>query len=220
MLQNYINSSLTSLLSNLAKHLYLRQSCETSFAESLPKANRYLCKMNKDEMHCLGKITKLHGYKGELTVFLDTAKVADYKDLQFLFLEIKGSLVPYKIELFEPKTNDSVKVRLAGVNDEATAKSLLKSMVYVRLIELSVKDEDRRDMVNWVGYTVFDQTHGNIGVVEEVVEHRKNPQLEIRHNTGKLILLPLQPEFVLEIDDESQTISTAAPEGLIELYLE
>lgn len=184
------------------------------------KLHHYLRIMNKDQMHCLGKITKLHGYKGELTVFLDTAKVADYKNLQFLFLEIKGSLVPYKIELFEPKTNDSVKVRLAGVNDEATAKSLLKSMVYVRLTELSVKDEDRRDMVNWVGYTVFDQTHGNIGVVEEVVEHRKNPQLEIRHNTGKLILLPLQPEFVLEIDDESQTISTAAPEGLIELYLE
>jgi 16S rRNA processing protein RimM len=176
--------------------------------------------MNKEEMHCLGKITRLHGYKGELTVFLDTAKVADYKELKFLFLEIKGSLVPYKIELFEPKTNDSVKVRLAGVNDEATAKSLLKSMVYVRLTELSVKDEDRRDMVNWVGYDVFDQNHGNIGVVEEVVENRKNPQLEIRHNTGKLILLPLQPEFVLEIDDESKTISTSAPEGLIELYLE
>jgi 16S rRNA processing protein RimM len=50
--------------------------------------------MNKYEMHFLGKITKLHGYKGELTVFLDTAKVADYKELQFLFLEIKGSLVP------------------------------------------------------------------------------------------------------------------------------
>jgi 16S rRNA processing protein RimM len=75
-------------------------------------------------------------------------------------------------------------------------------------------------MVNWVGYEVFDQTHGSIGVVEEVVENRKNPQLEIRHNTGKLIMLPLQPEFVLEIDDESKTISTAAPEGLIELYLE
>ena len=135
-------------------------------------------------------------------------------------MEIKDSLVPYKIELFEPKTNDSAKVRLAGVNDEAAAKALLKSMVYVRLTELSVKDEDRRDMVNWVGYEVFDQTHGNIGLVEEVVENRKNPQLEIRHNTGKLILLPLQPEFVLEIDDESKTISTSAPEGLIELYLE
>ena len=176
--------------------------------------------MNQNEMHCLGKITKLHGYKGELTVFLDTAKVADYKNLKFLFLEMKGSLVPYKIELFEPKTNDSAKVRLAGINDEAAAKELLKSLVYVRLSELSVKDEDRRDMVNWVGYNVFDRNHGNIGVVEEVVENRKNPQLEIRHNTGKLILLPLQPEFVLEIDDESQTVSTAAPEGLIELYLE
>ena len=153
-------------------------------------------------------------------MFLDTSKVADYKELKFLFLEIKDSLVPYKIELFEPKTNDSAKVRLAGVNDEAAAKALLKSMVYVRLTELSVKDEDRRDMVNWVGYEVFDQTHGNIGLVEEVVENRKNPQLEIRHNTGKLILLPLQPEFVLKIDDESKTISTSAPEGLIELYLE
>lgn len=176
--------------------------------------------MNKDEMHCLGKITKLHGYKGELTVFLDTARVQDYRDLKFLFLELKGSLVPYKIELFEPKTNDSAKVRLAGVNDEATAKTLLKSMVYVRLEELSSKDEDRREMVNWVGYEVFDQNHGNLGVVEEVVENRKNPQLEIRHNTGKLILLPLQPEFVVEIDDENQVISTVAPEGLVELYLE
>lgn len=170
-------------------------------------------------MHGLGKITKLHGYKGELTVFLDTQRVADYKSLKFLFLEIKGELVPYRIELFEPKTNDSAKVKLAGVNDEATAKSLLKSLVFVPQETLSARDEDRRDMTNWIGFEVEDDEYGMIGHVFEVIEHRTNPQIEIKHPTGKMILLPLHPEFVLGVDEENQMIHVQAPEGLIDLYL-
>jgi len=54
--------------------------------------------MQKSECFSLGKITKPHGLKGEVTIWLDVDVPENYIGLDALFLEIKGQLVPYIIE--------------------------------------------------------------------------------------------------------------------------
>jgi 16S rRNA processing protein RimM len=175
--------------------------------------------MNQNEMHCLGKITKLHGYKGELTVFLDTSKPANYSQIEFLFLELKGSLVPYKIELFEPKTKNAAKVKLVGVNSEKDAKVLVKSLVYIPESQLQSADALKKDMDSWMGYGVEDDEYGYLGEITHVGGVSTNPQIEILHESGATIFIPLQPEFILGVDPEQQMVHVQAPDGLIDLYL-
>ena len=65
---------------------------------------------DKKDLHAIGYFSKLHGYKGELTAALDTGDIHDYEDLEILFLEKQGTLVPYFVESLEYKTNTAAKV--------------------------------------------------------------------------------------------------------------
>ncbi len=172
----------------------------------------------KEDLHELGYITKLHGYKGELTAFIDTSDLSNYEEIETVFLEVKGQLIPYFVELYEPKTNNTVKIRLEGIDNEALAKTLVKSKIFILKEEISQEDEERIELRSIIGFAVIDAKKGEIGTVDEILELSGNPQIQIAFK-GKKILLPLQSDFITQLDQKKKILYTDAPEGLIDLYL-
>ena len=67
-------------------------------------------------------------------------------------------------------------------------------------------------------FKVIDETHGEIGTVQKVIDLSGNPLIQIDFN-GSEILLPKQDEFIKEIDWDNQTLHVTAPTGLIDMYL-
>lgn len=173
---------------------------------------------DKSELHELGYFTKLHGYKGELTAYLHTEDWSDYADVENVFLEVKGQLIPYFVEDLGYKTNKTVKVKLEGVDTEEMAKTLVKAKIFIFKDEISERDESKLELRAIIGYEVFDKEKGNIGRVEEILELAGNPQLQI-NQFGKKILIPLHEDFITEINKEKQEVHIETPEGLIDLYL-
>jgi 16S rRNA processing protein RimM len=172
----------------------------------------------KNELHELGYFTKLHGYKGELTAYLDTEVLNDYQEVESIFVEVKGQIIPYFVETLSSKTNKTVKVKLEGVDTEDQAKSLVKAKIFILKEDLSETDETRLELRSILGYEVTDHLKGNIGTVNQILELAGNPQLEIDFN-GKMILLPLHEDFIKKIDNEGKKVEVEAPEGLIDLFL-
>ncbi|MFN6380168.1 MAG: ribosome maturation factor RimM [Flavobacteriales bacterium] len=173
---------------------------------------------DKSELHELGYFTKLHGYKGELTAYLDTEVLNEYQDVESIFVEVKGQLIPYFVESLSSKTNKTVKVKLEGVDTEDLAKSLVKAKIFILKEDLSETDETRVELRSILGYEVIDHVKGNIGRVHQILELAGNPQLEIDFN-GKMILLPLHEDFIKAIDNQNKKVEIEAPEGLIDLFL-
>ena len=173
---------------------------------------------DKSELHELGYFTKLHGYKGELTAYLDTEVLNDYQEVESIFVEVKGQIIPYFVETLSSKTNKTVKVKLEGVDTEDQAKSLVKAKIFILKEDLSETDETRLELRSILGYEVIDHLKGNIGTVRQILELAGNPQLEIDFN-GKMILLPLHEDFIKKIDNEGKKVEVEAPEGLIDLFL-
>jgi 16S rRNA processing protein RimM len=173
---------------------------------------------DKKDLHVVGYFSKLHGYKGELTAALDTGDIHDYEDLEILFLDIQGTLVPYFVESLEYKTNTAAKVKLEGIDTEEKAKALVKSTIYINRSDMSAPDTDRAALRAITGYTVFDSVHGEIGVVDHIEESPNNPLLVILHGK-KEILMPMNGDFFNSIDDEKREVHINAPEGLIDFYL-
>ncbi len=173
---------------------------------------------DKKDMHAIGYFSKLHGFKGELTAALDTGDIHDYEDLDVIFLEVKGTLVPYFVELLEYKTNTAAKVKLEGIDTEEKAKALVKSTIFIQKSDMSEPDIDRAALRAIIGYRVFDAEHGDIGMVESIEESSNNPLLIIR-NGKKEILIPLNGDFFKSIDDEKKEVHIEAPSGLIDFYL-
>lgn len=174
--------------------------------------------IDKSNLHCVGYFSKLHGYKGELTGTLDTDNVRDYESLKHIFVEQKGQLTPFFIELLEYKTNSTVKVKLEGIDTEEKARALVKCSIFINKDDLSETDENRVALRAIKGFKVFDDEKGEIGVVERIEEISNNPLIVI--TTGKKeILLPLNEDFIQKIDQKKKELHIQAPEGLIDFYL-
>ena len=54
--------------------------------------------MRKEDCYLLGKITRKHGLSGNIILKLDTDQPEFYKNLESIFVEINGLLVPFFIE--------------------------------------------------------------------------------------------------------------------------
>ena len=59
--------------------------------------------MNKKDCFHLGKIAKLHGFKGEVSLHLDVTNPEDYASLDALFIDINNHLTPFFVESLKLK---------------------------------------------------------------------------------------------------------------------
>jgi 16S rRNA processing protein RimM len=174
--------------------------------------------MEIEDLYFLGKITKLHGYKGELTAWLDTESPLDYTHLEHLFLFHKGKITPFIIESIGAKTNTTLKLKLEGINSEAEALPWVKAEIYIHPDQISETDQERDEIKEWIGFHVHTAEFHPLGVLTDVQESGLNPMFEIERD-GKMIYVPMQPQFIELIDVEKNEIHLILPPGLLELYI-
>jgi len=175
--------------------------------------------MKKEDCFNLGKITRLFGTKGELTILLDVDDPNDYLNLDFFYADFDGELIPYFIERLIIKNSRAVVIKLVDIDEPKAAGLLINRMIYLPLDRLPKLNEDQFYYHEIIGYTVIDDTLGETGIIKDVLEFPMQEILQIDH-IGKEILLPISDELILEVDRENKILYISAPEGLIELYLE
>jgi 16S rRNA processing protein RimM len=163
----------------------------------------------------LGTLTRPHGTRGSLIVRFSGLKAEDIKKRGLVFVEIDGLPVPFFIESFQEKTEDTVILKIEGIDNENKAREFLGYKVYVMKDQVKIKPaaEKIRDIK---GYKVIDKLLGFIGFAEEVVEMKNNPLLSVL-NGDKEFLVPVHEDIILEIDDKEKIIRIDAPEGLFEI---
>jgi 16S rRNA processing protein RimM len=166
---------------------------------------------------CLGRIVKTTSWRGELVFFLDVDEPADYAGLEMVFIDIRGSLVPFFIEEISLR-GDTAIVKLEDVDNPAEAQKLLKCGLYLPLDKLKPMKDEGFYFHEVTGYSAFDREHGHIGTVAEILQRPEQDIIRIIHK-DKEILVPLTVEMIEGIDRETRSLYLKTPEGLIDLYL-
>ena len=172
----------------------------------------------KDSCFRLGHIARLHGFKGELSIFLDTDDPSEFKELESVFVEYDQKLIPFFLEKIQIQNKGFAVVRFEDIDTEKKAKLLIGCSLYLPLEVLPELDESEFYFHEATGFDVIDQVHGPIGKVTRVIDLSGNPLLEIDFN-GREILIPKQDEFIERIDRENKILYVIAPPGLLEMYL-
>ena len=54
--------------------------------------------MNKADCFNLGYVAKLHGFKGEVSLFFDVTNPSDYFTLDAVYIDINDNLTPFFVE--------------------------------------------------------------------------------------------------------------------------
>lgn len=173
--------------------------------------------MNKDDFFYLGKITKPHGYKGAMVLFLDVDDPTVYHDIDGIFLDIRGQLIPYFIERADPRAKQLI-IELEGVEGAEMAEELRNVEAYLPLNLLPKLSGIQFYYHEVIGFDLIDLDFGPVGEITHIVEHPSNPLFAVDHN-GQEILLPMGDEHMVKVDREKREITVNAPEGLIDVYL-
>ncbi len=158
----------------------------------------------------IGRFGRPHGLNGNIRFMPNENFIESLFD-QHRLVYIKNEradLIPARIEQVqvEKKRNQQtffVKLDLIASRDDA--ETAMNKALFTTVDELdSFKSEEPSDTENLTGYRIISNDN-EIGHVLDVFENPAHPILEIKYQTGSL-LIPYVDEFIDRVDHNSSTI--------------
>ena len=161
-----------------------------------------------------GKIFKLHGYKGEVKLYLNNIELISLSDIDYLYIEKDHELIPYFIKNIRGKKENVLIIQFEDISTEIEAKKILNNKVFLEKKYRLIKQDSEDNNINQ--YKVIDQKLGNLGKVDYV--DKQSPQKLIKViGKNKDVLIPFHKKFIIKIDDKSRVILVDIPEGLMSI---
>ncbi len=173
--------------------------------------------MADKNFYYLGTLTKPFGLKGALCAYFDVDDCERYLDLDAVFIETDGEMLPYMIEDLQFRGNNQFVIKLQDV-DIDNVREFVQAELYLPLSRLPKLTGNRFYFHEVIGFQVVDEQLGEIGTCKGFMELTNNPLMQVDHD-GTEILIPASSEFVTNVDRENKTLHVTTPEGLVELYL-
>ena len=174
--------------------------------------------MRKEDCFYLGNIVKKHSFKGEVVIKLDTDEPELYKNMESVFVDLGGNLVPFFIKKSSLSRSTMLRVHFEDVNSEEEADFIMKAGIYLPLNLLPKLKGNQFYFHEIIGFHVIDEIHGDVGVLVYINDKAAQPMFEIENGDVE-IFIPMIDDFIKKIDRENKQIHVKTPEGLIDLYL-
>lgn len=171
--------------------------------------------IKKEEVYRIGRLGKPHGVKGEIT-FAFTTDVWDRVEADYLVLLVDGILVPFFLEEYRFRSDESALLKFCNINTLDDVRELTGTEVY---FPYKLTPEDEEADYTWAtfeGYRVVDAERGELGEIVRVDEATVNILFVVNTPKGE-VLIPAVEAFMQEIDHERRFVRMQLPEGLLEI---
>lgn len=180
-----------------------------------PKESNMRKPINREECTEIGFVKKTHGVKGELQISFQEGIDEIIEELEYIFFEFEGFLVPFFTEsIFSIGSNSAI-----ILFDTLTSKEKANEFVGCKLyIENDWLTENNLpfSLQLIVGFTLSDPIKGEIGKVTGIDDFGGNIVLSIDHK-GKEILIPFNENLLHLFNPKDQTLTMECHEGLFNL---
>ncbi|MFV0289823.1 MAG: ribosome maturation factor RimM [Mangrovibacterium sp.] len=175
--------------------------------ETIPKKN----------CHKIGYIQKQHGLDGELNLRIEAHFADSLEDIETIFLEHDGLLVPYFLEEdgIRFRSNESALVQLKWIDSEKRAKDLVGTAVFIHEKDF-IRGEEEFTVNELVGFQLVDESKGIIGDILQVDDYAGNLLLTVVYNENE-VMIPYSEDFVTAFDFDNKVIEMRCPDGIFDL---
>ncbi len=163
----------------------------------------------------LGKITKIHGYEGAVTIRLEKDFPDNIPEMESVFIETDGRLVPFFIDFSEQPDLSTLRIRFKGYNSTEKVKEFVGCKLYLTEAEISAMPVETPQGL--IEYEVISDEDISLGIIAEIIENPGQLLLNIISRSGKSILLPLHEDLIKGIDTENKIIRMIIPEGISDI---
>ncbi len=163
----------------------------------------------------LGRITKVHGYEGAVTVRLENRFKENLPEMESVFLEIEGKPVPFFISEFEYQGADILRLKFEDYDSQEKVSEFVGCRVF--LTTKDIQESSSQTSINLSGFRIYGKHNILIGTVTEITENRGRYLLNITAESGRNILIPLHDDLITRVDKRKKIIHMDLPEGLTEI---
>lgn len=168
--------------------------------------------IREEDVYKIGKIGKPHGVRGEVS-FHFTDDVFDRVESEYVFLMIDGILVPFFMEEYRFRSEETVLLKFEDIDTVERAAELTGTEVFFPR-ELADLEEEEISWQQLVGYDLVDHnSRRKVGRIAGVDCSTENVVVETEDGS----MFPAADELIKEIDKEKRTLTLIIPEGLIGL---
>ena len=174
--------------------------------------------MQKKDCFFVGKIVKKYSFKGELLIKLDTDDPHQFLEMESVFVEVHKNLIPFFIEKSSLHKSTLLRVQFDEVHSDEDAIALIGKELYLPLDSLPKLSGTKFYYHEIIGFKVVDATFGPVGTITGVNDNTAQHLFVIDRDSTE-ILIPINDQFIKEINRTSKEIHLDVPEGLIELYI-
>lgn len=173
--------------------------------------------MRKEDCFYLGHVSRSHGLKGEVVAVFDTDRPEAYIELESVFVDKRGELIPFFIDEITTNSKGHFILRFEEMGPQES-EDLVGSELYLPLNLLPPLSGKAFYFHEVIGFSVSDKKQGQIGICIKMMENGAQPLFVIKNPAGDEILAPAVDDFILAIDRAKKNIELDLPEGLLELY--
>lgn len=173
--------------------------------------------MRKEDCYFLGKITRKHGLSGNVILKLDTDQPELYNKLESIFVEINGLLVPFFIEKSSWSKNNSLNILLKNSN-EALVEQIIGKDVFLPLSTLPILSGKQFYYHEVIGFEIMEEDGKSCGHITSINDQTARHYFVVSF-AGKMIIIPIVKEWILEVNKSQKFIKMSLPEGLIDVFL-
>ena len=163
----------------------------------------------------LGRIIKVNGYEGAVTVKLERIFSGRIPYMESVFLEVEGRPVPFFIADSDYSGADILKLKFDGYDSSDKVIEFVGCLVF--LTSPAPADNKTEEIKSLLGYTVFTSDNIILGTIDEIIPNPGQWLLSVTSESRKEILIPLHENFIVRIDNKKKILIMDIPEGLTEI---
>ena len=163
----------------------------------------------------LGKITKVHGHKGTVTIRLERGFSENIPEMESVFIETDGRPVPFFVEYSEQPDLLTLRLKFEDYDSIEKVKEFTGCKLYST--ESSISEFQVENTIDLIDFEVFSAEDSLLGVITGIIKNPGQLLLSVVLGSGKEILLPLHESLILEIDSQKKIIKMIVPEGISDI---
>ncbi len=189
----------------------------------MPNANQAARSTEEDDFRSLiliGRIFRAHGVRGEVKVIPETDDPERFRDLECVrvgrSLEKTESCAVETVRFQQSRHGVTVILKLQGVASREEADALRQALVYAREEDLPPLAEDELFIHDLIGLQVVTEDGAVVGAVKDILEMPGHDTLLIERDGQPDAMIPLVPEFIVEMRVQEARVVVRLIEGLLE----
>jgi 16S rRNA processing protein RimM len=163
----------------------------------------------------LGRIIKVSGFEGAVTVKLERLFSGKLPNMESVFLEIEGRPVPFFISDSDYSGADILRLKFDGYDSSDKVIEFVGCRVF--LTTPAPADNKAEEIKSLLGYTVLTTDNIILGTIDEIIPNPGQWLLSVTSESKKEILIPLHENFIIRIDNKKKIIIMDIPDGLLEI---